>query len=171
MDVEEGKILSQFEALAKLRLLGCAVFQANEKGEETKELPACKPKDNEYIFSVIILPRLHESELFLLFEGDQQNAKGETIIGTIEFGEECSLGESLLIRGEFVGRVNEGSVEQVTKLVEFSDLITSLFQERSGGIFVSGDRLRFGNTEEFPRGNLTLSLTGTQHIGKKWSVQ
>jgi hypothetical protein len=169
-DVEEGKILSPFEALVKLKLLGCTVVQTNEKGEETEELKSCKPKNGTVIFWLYLLPRLHENELFILTDGDLQNEKGESIIGTLEYGEECALGENVPITGSIVGQVKEGSVEQVTKLFEFSDLITFLFQQRSGGMYVAGDRLRFGANEAFPRGNLTLSLTGS-HINKKWSVQ
>jgi hypothetical protein len=168
MDIEEGKILSETEALLKAKLLGCAWINLIE-GKET-ELTACQIAGKAITIAVKILPRLHDDglgnvELYLLFEGDSTNN-----IGTIKNeGEECALGPNAQIEGSAVALVKEGSVEQVTKLYSFSEAIQLLFQERVGGAFVAGDQLKVLNSEAFLDGNVTVSLTGS-HVNKKWSV-
>lgn len=170
MDIEEGKILTESEALLKAKLLGC-VWVSLLEGKET-ELKSCKIKGNAITIAVKLLPKLHEDglgnvELYLLFEGDQAASK----VGTIENeGEECALGAAIPIAGSAVALVKEGSVEQITKLYSFSEAVQLLFQERNKeGAFVAGDRLLVANSEAFLDGNVTLSLTGT-HVNKTWSV-
>ncbi len=170
MDIEEGKILTESEALLKAKLLGCTWVSL--LGEKETELKSCAIKGKAITIAVKLLPKLHEDglgnvELYLLFEGDQAGGK----VATVEVeGEECALGQAIPISGSAVALVKEGSVEQVTKLYTFSEEIQLLFQERTKeGAFVAGDKLTVANSEAFLDGNVTLSLTGT-HVNKTWSV-
>jgi hypothetical protein len=168
-DTEEGKILAEDEALVKVKFLGCTVISLIE--EEEKELSSCKLKENALVITTKILPKIHENdkseaELYLLFEGDPVN----TALGKVEYaGKECALSEAIL-SGSAVALVKEGSTEQLTKLLTFSEDTQLLFQERNKeGKFVAGDRLLFGNLEAYLSGSATVTLTGS-HINKKWSL-
>lgn len=158
MDITEGRILSETEALLEAELLGCVVLILVE-GKES-ESKTCQVNENAIEIAVKLLPKLHEGELYLLFEGDQSSEVGTVLIE----GAKCTLPEEFVISGSAVALVKEGSVEQVTKLYTFSEPIQLLFQV--GGV---GDKLFVGGSEAFIDGNVTVSLTGS-HILTPWSV-
>jgi hypothetical protein len=150
IDIEEGKFLSDKEALAKVRLLECRVF--NFAG--TEEVPGCFITNSKSIvFSYIILPKKHEGESFLLFEPDG------AIFTIIEFEKEkgCPLPIKNEIKGTFGALVKEK--EAVVHLITFSAAIQTLL----------GDKATFGVNPLVIDSNWLLELTGI-HKGCSWGI-
>jgi hypothetical protein len=171
-DVEEGKIINTNEGLIKVKFLGCQFRQqlGEKEGEEIKSCPINAGAG--IVATAKFLPKLHEiaagvNELFLLFEGDPTTSA----IATLKLGAECAFGASVDITGSVVALVKEGNVQQITKLITFSEAIQKLFQIRNEkGEFVEGDRLLFGTAEAFIDGNATASLIGLNHQNLNWST-
>jgi hypothetical protein len=185
-DVIEGKLISTNEGLLKFKYLGCVYRQRigakeEEEGKEGAEIKTCTITDSEgkaggIIVTTVFLPKLHEvspgvSELYVLFEGEPIKGGGTEALATVKTtGAECPLPASAAITGSVVGLVKNGNIEEVTKLVSFTDAIQLLFQIRNEkNEFVQGDRLLFGANEAILDGNVTASLTGI-HVGITWSV-
>lgn len=171
MDITEGKILTDSEALLKAKLLGCVVLVFVGEEEKEEESKVCSVAGKAIEITVKLLPKLHQSDggvvdLYLLFEGDAASEWGETEIE----GELCPFAEAEIpIAGSAVAKVKEGSVEQITKLYTFAEDVQLLFQERKDGQFVAGDRLFVMGQEAYVEGNVTVSLTGS-HILNNWSI-
>ncbi len=161
--IEEGKILTESEALARILFRKCATFNF----KLTEKLP-CTIKEEEIIIVALLLTKKHENELYLVLEGDP--ATSDLTVVAIE-GEECPLPANNLMAGSLVALIKEGSTEQAEKLITFSEPIQLLFQERSGGLFIKGDRVLYGAgaIEAYLDANYRINLTGT-HTNKTWSV-
>lgn len=188
-DVLEGKLISTNEGLLKFRYLGCVYRQQiglkeEEEGKEGKELAGCTVEESEgkgkggILVTTVFLPKKHEIaagvfELFVLFEGEPNKEGGKEPLATVYVGgtEECVLKHGLVaITGSVVGLQN-GNLEEPTKLVSFNDAIQLLFQIRNAkNEFTEGDRLLYGTTEAILDGNITTSLTGVNHTGVAWAI-
>ncbi len=161
-DVQEGKVLKENEALGKVLFLECT---ANNLAD-TEPLPCTThstgQENGKILATAIILPKLHETELYLLFEPD---GPAGTFFTTIELlGAECPLPIKNNISGSVVALVDNGN-EALTHLITFSEAIQKLFQ-----VGEAGDHLKFGTFESYIEASANVTLNGT-HVNKKWSVE
>jgi hypothetical protein len=157
-----SKIKNSSEALAVVLFEGCATFEDKTKAV----IAACdilgEPTSTGKIEAIgVALPKLHEGELYVLFEPEPERS-----FATIKFGEECGIGVKVNISGSFVGKVDNGN-EASDHLISFTEAIQKLFQ--FNGV---GDKILYGSAEAFVEGVVHLSLGGENpaHKGKNWSV-
>ena len=146
--IQEGT--SQFLIDGKNAFTECATGTAEDKGI------------SESAFEITF--RLHEGNLYILFEG----SGAEGLIGTDEYESElCALGFKVKLKGSIVAKVDNGN-EAVKHLIEFSTPIKELFQVKNGTT-IEGDQVKFGNSEGLYTASWILELTGV-HLGRNWSV-
>jgi hypothetical protein len=161
-DVQEGKILKENEALAKVLFLECTAHNL----ADTEALPCTThstgQETGKILVTATVLPKLHESEQFLLFEPD---GPAGTLFTTIELlGAECPLPIKNNISSSVVALVDNAN-EAVQHLITFSEAIQKLFE-----VGEAGDHLKFGTFESYIDASAIVALIGS-HEGKVWSVE
>jgi hypothetical protein len=146
---------------AKAKYTGCKTFL---NGVESK---ACQPKTNKGPLGTIettllrILIKLHLltpggiADGVLLDTPTVQNGKGETLLATLEMGEECAIGENVEITGDITWKdcQNELGVHKAEHLLEEFPQLRGL---RAMGRPVVVD------------GSFLMRLTGA-HAGYQWA--
>lgn len=146
---------------AKAKYTGCKTFL---NGVESK---ACQPKTNKGPLGTIettplrALIKLHLltpggiADTVILDTPTVQNGKGETLLATLEIGEECAIGEKVEITGDVTWKdcQNEMGVHKVEHLLEE-------FPQLRG--------LRALGKEVVVDGSFLMRLTGA-HAGYRWA--
>jgi len=163
----DGRFLSDTQALVFLEFLECLTFVLST-GEHLASCIIDDPEnalnDDRIVLAFAVgLPKLHEKELFILFDGD-----GSSVLSTIHYLKEtgCPLPLSPEIKGSPVGLLSEETA--VVHLITFNQEIQKLFQVKNGAV-IEGDRILYGAQEAFIDANATIELT-EMHIGCKFTV-
>jgi hypothetical protein len=106
--------------------------------------------------TALALPKLHNSEPYVLFEGTA--GAGQLFTTVVLTGAECPLSKNNDLKGSVVAQIDDNNT--VEPLLLFDHTIQKLFQTTA----TLGDHLKFGNLEAYIDADLKAKLTGS-HIG------
>jgi len=154
-----GEFHNDKDALATLTLSGCTAWQPVGLGQKHVTKVGCTVKE-PIVMKVLILPKKHEGEPYILLEPQGGEATFTTYF--LE-GPECPLTKENKITGSFVFLMH--SEDAVEQLLLASEEIQKLFQTSA----TLGDHAKFGAFELYLDAHWTVKLTGS-HTGLPFGV-
>jgi len=157
-----GTINSETDASAVAEFTECLTWQpVTELGASHTTHIECIVKE-PVIAEALVLPKLHESGFFLLFESINLSGKPFAVV-TLE-GAACPLTKINEVKGSVVAEIDNN--DSVEPLILFSHTIQKLFQTSA----TAGDHLKYGAFEAYVDADAKAKITSPPHIGKKLGI-
>lgn len=149
-DLEEGKVSTSVDALAKGTFLGCLSLSHSS----LEHLPCTLTTLGTITASALVLPIVHNNEPFILFEPDV----GQHFTNvSYKSGTECPL------------PLNNPLLGSVVALIDTLDAVAQLILFSEGVQLLVADKLTFGGNTAYINGHGEAELAGT-HQGQKLGI-